>query len=200
MQNFVYLIGDQETKECAVVDPGWDVAAILKTIEQNGMKLSKILITHGHPDHTNGVDALLKKHDCPVVVHKKEAEFWGFPWSNLVKVEGGDEIHIGKLIVRAIHTPGHTPGSQCFLVENGLISGDTLFIKNCGRADLPGSNPKELYESLQKLRALSDATVLYPGHNYAEVPTSTLGEEKKHNPYLQFPTVQDFLRVMSGGF
>ncbi len=199
MQNFVYLIGDKEAKECVVVDPGWDVPTILKTAESDGLKITKILITHGHPDHTNGVESLLAKNDCKVYVQKHEADFMKFRWPNLIRVESGEMIDVGKIKIRAIHTPGHTPGSQCFQVENGLVSGDTLFINSCGRVDLPGSNPEQMYDSLQKLRALDDQVILYPGHNYADDPTSTIGSEKQTNPYLQFPNAKEFLRAMTGG-
>ena len=196
MQNFIYLIGDKEARECAVVDPGWDPPAILQTAEREGMTITKILITHGHPDHTNGVEALQKASECNVYAHKKEAEFWKLSWKNLIKLDDGDTIDVGKIKIRALHTPGHTPGSQCFHGENRLFSGDTLFIGNCGRVDLPGSSPRELFESLQKIKAIKDSTVLCPGHNYADVPTITLGEEKKHNPYLQFRTVQEFVNMV----
>jgi glyoxylase-like metal-dependent hydrolase (beta-lactamase superfamily II) len=117
--------------------------------------------------------------------------------SDLSLCESGDEIAVGAQRIRLLHTPGHTPGSQCFLVGDSLISGDTLFIGGCGRVDLPGSDPAQMYDSLvNKLRALPDDTVLYPGHDYAERPTSTIGQEKQRNPYMRFKRLEDFLGMM----
>ena len=138
-----------------------------------------------------------------MVVHKAELPFvhrlTGLSASDVVPVEGGDEVAIGNLKVKFVHTPGHTPGSQCFLVGNALVSGDTLFIGSCGRVDLPGSNPEDMYRSLtQVLGALPDETLLYPGHNYADRPRSTLGDEKRTNMMMRFRTLGDFLSVMGG--
>ncbi len=208
MQNFVYLIGDPETRECVVVDPAWDIDAILNAAATDGMQLRGALVTHTHPDHVGGelfgfdipgVEKLLAKAPLKVYVHKAEREFVRGFGSDLVAVEGGDTVEIGRLTVTFIHTPGHTPGSQCFLVDGRLISGDTLFIRSCGRTDLPGSDPKEMYYSLtQRLGALPEDTVVFPGHNYGGTST-TIGSEKQQNPMMRFPSMSDFLRVMGGG-
>lgn len=198
MANFIYLIGDKESKECAVIDPAWEVPAIFDQAEKDGMKISKILITHGHPDHTNGINAVLEKTDCQVYLQKKEAEWLSWKGAGIVPLASGDTIDIGKIRLRAIHTPGHTPGSQCFNIENTLISGDVLFVDACGRVDLPGSDPREMYESLLKLKQLDDSAVLYPGHNYGPTPTATIGEQKESNPYLKFASLESFLSVMGG--
>ncbi len=208
MQNFVYLIGDPGTRECIVVDPAWDIDAILNAAATDGMQLRGALVTHTHPDHVGGelfgfdipgVEKLLAKAPLKVYVHKAEREFVRGFGSDLVAVEGGDTVEIGRLTVTFIHTPGHTPGSQCFLVDGRLISGDTLFIRSCGRTDLPGSDPKEMYYSLtQRLGALPEDTVVFPGHNYGGTST-TIGSEKQQNPMMRFPSMSDFLRVMGGG-
>jgi hydroxyacylglutathione hydrolase len=198
LRNFVYLIGDKEGKECAVVDPAWDVPLILREAEKDGMTISKILITHGHPDHTNGIEEILGKTKAKVYIQKKEAEWLAWKNSDIVKLESGDSLEIGKIRLKTIHTPGHTPGSQCFLLENALVSGDVLFVDSCGRVDLPGGDPKAMYESLMKLKSLEDETILYPGHNYGETPTSTLESQKKNNPYLRFASLESFLDVMGG--
>jgi glyoxylase-like metal-dependent hydrolase (beta-lactamase superfamily II) len=115
----------------------------------------------------------------------------------MILVDSGDTAEIGNLTLKFIHTPGHTPGSQCFLVENSLISGDTLFVGSCGRVDLPGSDPEQMYYSLnQKLRNLDESTVVYPGHAYSSDATSTIGREKRHNMYMRFETLDDFLDAM----
>jgi glyoxylase-like metal-dependent hydrolase (beta-lactamase superfamily II) len=207
MQNFVYLIGDAKSRKVAVVDAAWEIDTILRIAAQDNMELTHAFVTHTHPDHIGGrfagveiegVTELLSKCKAKVVVHKAEAEFLkGLSPSDLVKAESGDKIHVGGLQIQLLHTPGHTPGSQCFLVENRIVSGDTLFIGSCGRVDLPGSNPEQMYYSLtQKLMALPDDTVLFPGHNYSDQTTSTMGEQKRIIPYLQFHSLKQFLTAM----
>lgn len=208
MQNFVYLIGDPETRECVVVDPAWEIDAILAEAAADDMRIRDVLITHTHQDHVGGhlfghdipgVAELLEKNPAKVHVHKAEREFLRGFGSDLVKVEGGDTLAVGNVPLTFIHTPGHTPGSQCFLVDGRLVSGDTLFIRSCGRTDLPGSDPSEMYRSLtQRLGALPDATVVLPGHNYGGSHT-TIGDEKRGNPMMRFPSMTDFLRAMGGG-
>jgi glyoxylase-like metal-dependent hydrolase (beta-lactamase superfamily II) len=212
MQNFVYLLGDPTTREAAVVDAAWDVETIVRTAEADGYRITKDLVTHFHPDHLGGdlmghsirgAAELVAKVPAKVYIHKAELPFvhrlTGLSQSDLVPVEGGDEVAIGNLKVKLLHTSGHTPGSQCFLVGNALVSGDTLFIGSCGRVDLPGSNPEDMYRSLtQVLAALPDETLLYPGHNYADRPRSTLGDEKRTNMMMRFRSLGDFLSVMGG--
>lgn len=195
MANYVYFVGDPNTREVAVVDPAWDVDRIVELAQENDVTISKILITHSHFDHINGVEDLLNRTKAKVYINKAEAEFMKAVWPDLVKVESGDTTTVGQVDITFIHTPGHTPGSQCFLVQNTLVSGDTLFIGACGRCDLPGSSPEDMYHSLtQKLMKLDDRTILFPGHNYARKPSSTIGDERRTNPYLQFQSLQDFLR------
>jgi hydroxyacylglutathione hydrolase len=195
MANYVYVVGDANSREAAVVDPAWDIDRIVEVAEENGLTITKILITHSHFDHINGVEGLLNRTKAKVYINKAEAEFMKAVWPDLVKVDSGDTTRVGDVEITFLHTPGHTPGSQCFLVQNHLISGDTLFIGACGRCDLPGSNPEDMYYSLtQRLAKLDDRTIVFPGHNYAARPYSTIADEKRFNPYLQFQSVQDFLR------
>src|SRR5215470_7646255 len=211
MQNFTYLIGDTLTREALVVDAAWDIPGLLQLAEQDGFTITKALVTHYHQDHLGGdfsghhiegAVELLEKIKAKVYINKTEAPFLarltGLSDSDMVKVDSGDKTTVGNMEVTFIHTPGHTPGSQCFLVENRLVAGDTLFINSCGRVDLPGSSPEDMYYSLtQKLAKLPDDTVLYPGHNYAEKPFATLGEQKRHNMFLRFNNLSDFLELMS---
>ena len=208
MQNFVYLIGDPETRDCIVVDPAWEIEQIVNTMAEDGMRLTGVLVTHTHQDHVGGhlfgfdipgIEELLERAPAKVYVHKAEREFLRGFGSDLVKVDGGDTVEVGRIAVTFIHTPGHTPGSQCFLVDGRLVSGDTLFIRSCGRTDLPGSDPKEMYTSLtRRLGALPDETVVFPGHNYGGSST-TIGDEKRQNPMMRFSSMSDFLRAMGGG-
>jgi glyoxylase-like metal-dependent hydrolase (beta-lactamase superfamily II) len=208
MQNYVYLIGDPEARQCVVVDPAWEIDTIVETAQRDDMTIAGVLVTHTHQDHVGGqlfgaeipgVEDLLEKVKAKVYVHKAEREFLKGFGSDLQKVEGGTEISVGRLTLTFIHTPGHTPGSQCFLVDGRLISGDTLFIGSCGRTDLPGGDPEQLYTSLTlRLGKLPDETILFPGHNYGG-SFSTLGDEKRQNPFMRFTSLGDFLRVMGGG-
>lgn len=211
MANYVYLIGDPETRECAVVDAAWDVDAIVETAEADGYRITHDLVTHFHPDHLGGelmghqiigAAELTARVEAKVVIHKAELPFikrlTGLGASDVTAVEGGDEIRVGAIPITLLHTPGHTPGSQCFLVGGSVVSGDTLFIGSCGRVDLPGSNAEDMYRSLTGvLAALPDETLLLPGHAYAERSTSTIGEEKRSNMTMRFPSLKDFLSVMS---
>ena len=212
MQNFVYLVGDPVARECVVVDPAWEIDTIVDTARADGMRLTGALVTHTHQDHVGGslaswgmpgripgVEELLARVPLKVYVHKAEREFLPGLGSDLVQVDNHDTLSIGRLALTFLHTPGHTPGSQCFLVDDRLVSGDTLFIGSCGRTDLPGSDPSDMYYSLtQRLAALPDDTILLPGHNYGG-PSSTIGDEKRGNPFMRFAALGDFLRTMGGG-
>lgn len=193
MQNFIYLLGDPATREAAVVDPGWEIPTILATAQQDGYRLTQVFVTHAHFDHVMGLGELLNAVDLPVYVQREEAPALKIDPSNLKSVRSGEVVRVGTVPVTLLHTPGHTPGSQCLLVDDRLVSGDTLFIRGCGRCDLPGGDPRALFESLTgTLKKLDDHTVLYPGHNYAPMPTSTLGEEKRENPFLRLETLEQF--------
>ena len=197
MQNFVYLVGDPQRREAAVVDPGWEVPAILAAAKQDGYRITAAFVTHHHFDHVQGLGELLEAVDVPVYAHRADAPEVGIARSSLKPIAGGDTVLVGGVPVTLIHTPGHTPGSQCLLVDGRLFSGDTLFIGSCGRCDLPGGDPTQLYESLAKqLRPLDDETVLYPGHHYAPEPHVALGAEKRSNPFLSAATLHDFLRLV----
>lgn len=194
MQNYVYLIGDRDAGVAAVVDPGWEPQTILDAAAKVGLKLTHIFITHTHFDHINAVEEVLKKTDAQVCVHKDEAPFLKFAKKNILRTEAGQKVKVGNMEIEFLHTPGHSPGSQCFLVQGNLISGDTLFINACGRTDLPGGDPQQLYHSLHDcLAKLPPGTILFPGHNYAQRPTSTIGDEKKENPYLAAQSLDQFL-------
>jgi len=199
MQNFVYLIGCAEKREVAVVDPGWDSDKIIEMAKRDDLKITSIFISHAHFDHVNVLHELLQATDAKVYLQKDEVEFLKVPQTNLHPTESGDKVSIGTIDATFIHTPGHTPGSQCFYVGNKLISGDTLFINACGRTDLPGGSPEDLYQSLtQRLMKLPDETILYPGHNYAAEATSTIKREKENNPFLLCQSLDQFLMMVRG--
>lgn len=210
MANFMYLIGDPQSREALVVDPAWDVASLLDFAEADGYAVNGALITHYHPDHVGGdlfglsiegVGKLLERQPVPLYVNKHEAEgvkvVTGVSDSDLRRVEGGDRLELGRVEVRFLHTPGHTPGSQCFLIGNRLVAGDTLFVEGCGRVDLPGGDPEAMYHSLTgTLAKLPPETVLFPGHNYGSTPTSTIGEQLERNHYLRVPSLENWMQLM----
>lgn len=209
MANFTYLVGSRSTREVAVVDPAWDIDGLLDHVGKRGYTLVAALATHYHPDHIGGgmhghsiagVAELLAKNPVKVYVHRAEADgvrkVTGVSASDLKQVDSGDKLAVGPVEIEFLHTPGHTPGSQCFRVKNTLVSGDTLFIDGCGRVDLPGSDAEQMYHSLQRLKALPDDTLLLPGHNYSAVPRATLGETKKTNAYLAVKDLTTWRRVM----
>jgi glyoxylase-like metal-dependent hydrolase (beta-lactamase superfamily II) len=203
MQNFTYLVGSKSTREVAIVDPAWDIDSLLNIIDERGYTLTSALITHYHPDHcggsfgsksVEGIAELLEKRSVKSYVNKLEAagvkKVTGISDSDIVKVESGDKLTIGSVDVEFLHTPGHTPGSQCFRIKDTLVSGDTLFINGCGRVDLPGSNSEDMYHSVQKLASLPDDTILLPGHNYADVPSASMADTKKVNVYMRVSSLE----------
>ncbi len=211
MQNFTYLVGSKETREVAIVDPAWDVQGLLDLIDEREYKLTGALITHYHPDHcggsfgqnnVEGVAELLSKRPVKIYTHKLEADgvkkVTGISDSDMVKVDSGDTLDIGDVEVEFLHTPGHTPGSQCFMIKQTLVSGDTLFIDGCGRVDLPGSDTEDMWHSIQKLAGLPDETLLLPGHNYSAVPNAALGDVKQHNTYMRIGDLETWKQMMGG--
>ena len=195
MVNFVYLIGDRATGEAVVVDPAYAVDDILAVLAADDMRLTGVLATHYHSDHVGGnmggypiegVSALLEREQVPVHVQADESPYvrkvTGLGDADLVTHRSGDRVRVGELDIELIHTPGHTPGSQCFLVEGSLVSGDTLFLDGCGRTDLPGGDPLALYESLtQRLAKVPDDAILFPGHLYSPEPSASMGDTRQHN-------------------
>ena len=209
MDNFIYLVGSKSTREVAIIDPAWDIDALLTHIKEKDLKLTSVLVTHYHPDHIGGgmgghsiegIAELLEKDPVKIFVHKLEAEgvkkVTGVSDIDLNIVESGDHLTIGKNDIEFLHTPGHTPGSQCFKVNNNLVSGDTLFVQGCGRVDLPGSNSEDMFHSLQKLSALPDETILYPGHNYSAEPYESMERVKEINTYLRIEDLDMWKQIM----
>ena len=213
MANFMYLVGDPQSRKALIVDPAWDVDSLVRIAREDGYEIAGALVTHYHPDHVGGdlfglqvqgVATLLEQESVPLYVNKHEAEglkiVTGVSDNDMRKVDDGDTLGVGDLTIRFMHTPGHTPGSQCFLVGDRLVAGDTLFVQGCGRVDLPGSDPDQMYYSLtQKLAKLPPETVLYPGHDYGMTETSTIADELKNNIYLRISSIEDWRRLMGRG-
>lgn len=211
MVNFAYLIGDRQTGDAVLVDPAYAVRELVDVAEAEGLRVTGVLATHYHPDHVGGsmlglaiegIAELLADARVSAKVHVQAEEadgirrVTGASRSDLVTHRSGDVVAVGAIPVTLLHTPGHTPGSQCFIVGDRLVSGDTLFLDGCGRTDLPGGDPDALYESLtQRLARLPDDTVLYPGHLYAPEPHLPLGEVRRRNYVFRVPTL-DAWRAM----
>lgn len=209
MANFTYIVGSADTREVVVVDPAWEVEALVAHIDEKDYSLVGALATHYHPDHVGGgmrnnniagVAELIGLRPLKVYVNEKEADgvikVTGLSESDIVRVASGDTMEVGPVQVQFLHTPGHTPGSQCFRIKKTLVSGDTLFIDSCGRVDLPGSDKEDMYRSLQKLKSLPDDTLLLPGHNYSQVPNATMAEAKQVNAYLNVKDLDTWRQVM----
>jgi glyoxylase-like metal-dependent hydrolase (beta-lactamase superfamily II) len=194
MVNFVYAIGDRATGECVLVDPAYAPQQLVDAVAADGMRVVGALATHYHADHIGGsifgydiagITALLDIVDCPIHVQRAEV-----PWvvrssgageDSLVAHESGDVVLVGDVEIELVHTPGHTPGSQCFLVRRKLVSGDTLFLDGCGRTDLPGSDHAQMIESLRRLSKVDDDIVLFPGHRYSVASSATMAAVKQSN-------------------
>jgi hydroxyacylglutathione hydrolase len=194
MVNFVYAIGDRSTGECLLVDPAYAVKDLLDVVAADDMSVTGVLATHYHPDHIGGsmmgysiegIDELLEHVDCPVHIQADEREWVQKQTSvtdeHLITHASGDVLRVGDVEITLLHTPGHTPGSQCFLVEGRLVAGDTLFLEGCGRTDLPGSNAAQMMESLRRLALVPDETILFPGHRYSVASSATMELVKQTN-------------------
>ncbi|MGA2972936.1 MAG: MBL fold metallo-hydrolase [Candidatus Bathyarchaeia archaeon] len=191
-QNFSYIIGDEKTKSAALVDPAWEVDNLLAQCEELGLKVTRVINTHSHHDHVEGNEAVAKRTGAKVVMHEKS------PVRKDIAVKDGDAIEVGSLTVKVIHTPGHCPDHICLLVDGKLLTGDTLFVGECGRTDLAGGNSGDLYDSLvKKILPLDDSIEVYPGHDYGNKPSTTIGNERKNNYTLKPRTREEFIKFMA---
>ena len=204
MVNFAYLIGDTESREAVVVDPAYAPGDLLDVLEADGMRLTGVLATHHHPDHIggqmmgfdlDGLTGLLERTQVPVHVQSAEAD-----WvtkvtgvTDLVPHENDDVVTVGDIPIRLLHTPGHTPGSQCFLVDGRLVAGDTLFLQGCGRTDFPGGDVAAMYTSLQRLGSLAGNPVVYPGHRYSDEPHAPLLDVRRSNVVFRPRSAEEFV-------
>lgn len=190
--NFSYVIADDTARQAAVVDPSFNSDVIIQLLKNRGLNAEYVINTHGHTDHTAGNEDIKSSFGAKIVAHRL---------SKIHKATGvvdGDTINVGAVSIKVIHTPGHTADSICLLVDGKLLTGDTLFVGECGRTDLPGGNPEDMYRSLfQRLMKLDDSIEVYPGHDYGTRPHSTIGMEKKTNYVLEKRTLQEFVEFMS---
>lgn len=187
MENFIYLIEDRASKRAAVVDPAWDVPRVLELAGEHDLRITDILLTHSHHDHVNGIEDVLRAGDAQLHLLKAEARFWDSYLDLPTLHHGGDRIRLGDTEIEVLHTPGHTPGSACYRISDQLITGDTLFVFGCGRCDLRGGDPEQMFHTLSDMkRDLPERTLILPGHNYAAKPVSTFAEQVEGNPFLHF--------------
>ena len=194
MENFIYLLEDTQTKRAAVIDPAWDVPSILNKANQLELQITDILLTHSHHDHINGIEGILNHTSAQVHLLKPEYEFWDHELEKPALHHGGDRILIGSTEISLLHTPGHTPGSACYQVGNDLITGDTLFVYGCGRCDLHGGDPEQMFNTLKNMKTNLDTNmIIHPGHNYSVAETTTLGAQIEGNPFLHFEDQQQFV-------
>lgn len=191
MQNFCYIVEDEDTSESIIIDPSWDLIELEMVIKENNLKIKYIVNTHHHFDHTLGNEAMVESTKSSIIQHENSE------LKHDIAVKDGDVIEFGNSKLKVLHTPGHSKDSICLIGDGKIFSGDTLFVGNCGRIDLPGGSAKELYHSLfDVLYSLDDNLILYPGHNYGHKETSTIGQEKITNMVMQKRTEQQFLDMM----
>ena len=192
MRNFSYLIGDRETGDAVVVDPAYAAQDLVDALEADGMHLSGVLVTHHHPDH--------ERVSVPVHVNTLEADWvsrtTGIALSELTAHEHGDVVSVGDVDIELLHTPGHTPGSQCFLLDGRLVAGDTLFLEGCGRTDFPGGDVDAIYRSLQALAQLPGDPTVFPGHWYSAEPSASLSEVRRTNYVYRASNLEQWRAVM----
>jgi glyoxylase-like metal-dependent hydrolase (beta-lactamase superfamily II) len=194
MQNFTYILEDENTSEGIIIDPSWELDEIMRIVHKNNLTIKYIVNTHHHFDHTIGNDTIKKETGAPILQYKTSTI------KHDLEVSDGDKIKFGNSELIVIHTPGHSKDSMCLIGDGKIFSGDTLFVGTCGRVDLPGGDARELYHSLVDiLRKMDDNLVMYPGHNYGSTPTSTLGTQKKMNFVMQPRTEAEFLEIMGIG-
>ncbi|MCU1698669.1 MAG: beta-lactamase domain protein [Mycobacterium sp.] len=211
MRNFSYLIGDRETGDCLVVDPAYAANDLVDALEADGMHLSGVLATHHHPDHVGGsmmgfelkgLAELLERVSVPVHVNSHEAEWISritcIPLGDLTSHDHGDKVNVGDVEIELLHTPGHTPGSQCFLLDGRLVAGDTLFLEGCGRTDFPGGNVDDMFRSLQALAALPGNPTVFPGHWYSTEPSAPLADVRRTNYVYRANDLEQWRMVMGG--
>ncbi|MEZ5673426.1 MAG: MBL fold metallo-hydrolase [Thiotrichaceae bacterium] len=178
MENFVYIIHDHSTNQATIVDPGWDVHKLLRFCENHQLQITQVLLTHSHYDHVNNLDELLAHCDAQVHLSEAEANFWGKRSKHFCLHQDNDMISLGETQIKLWHTPGHTPGSVCYHLGDYLLTGDTLFVRGCGRCDLAGGDAEQMFYSLQRLRnTCSPEMIIYPGHNYGVTPFSTMADQ-----------------------
>ncbi|HEY5111923.1 MAG TPA: MBL fold metallo-hydrolase [Acidimicrobiales bacterium] len=212
MRNFVYAVGDRETGDAVLVDPAYRPEELVAIVKADGMRVIGAVATHFHPDHVGGtlmanqhiagIAELQSGSRIPVHVQAEEVEWvkarTGVGDDVLLLHRNGDVVQVGATEITLLHTPGHTPGSQCLLVEGRLLSGDTLFIDGCGRTDLPGGDPGEMYKSLsERLALVSDETVLFPGHLYSPETSLTMGEVRRRNYVLEPRSSEQWLAMFA---
>ena len=191
MQNFCYIVEDEDTSESIIIDPSWDLIELEMVIKEKNLKIKYIVNTHHHFDHTLGNEAMVESTKAPIIQHENSE------LKHDITVKDGDIIEFGNSKLKVLHTPGHSKDSICLIGDGKIFSGDTLFVGNCGRIDLPGGSAKELYHSLfDVLYSLDDNLVMYPGHNYGHKETSTIGQEKITNMVMQKRNEQQFLDMM----
>ncbi|MEO9294553.1 MAG: MBL fold metallo-hydrolase [Nitrososphaera sp.] len=194
MANFTYIVADEEIGEAVVIDPSWELEKVFDALKKNGWTAKYVINTHSHFDHVLGNEQVTKITKAKIIQHNASQ------LDKDIAVSDGDIIRVGRIEMKVVHTPGHSKDSICLVLDGIIFTGDTLFVGNCGRTDLPGSDPKEMYNSLLNIISrLDDKLVIYPGHNYGQAPTSTIGFEKKFNLVLQPRTQQEFLEFIGAG-
>ncbi|HIE78157.1 MAG TPA: MBL fold metallo-hydrolase [Candidatus Thioglobus sp.] len=192
-ENSIHFIFDHASKKCSIVDPAWEADLFIDRVKERGYELTDIWLTHWHPDHTNAVDELAHKTGATITAGINEVPYLRLEHP-IKTVEDNDIVSIGNTDARIINTPGHTAGGICYALDGHLIAGDTLFVYGAGHCVMPGGSANIFFNSLQKLKQLPDDMMLHCGHDYGSTISSTMGEQKKGNPFLLIDDEDDFVR------
>lgn len=195
IRNYVYIIIDKGTKEAVIVDPSWELNRISEIINQLNVKVTTILLTHSHFDHTNLVDPIVKLFNSNVYMSAKEIEFYNFKCKNLYPVNHLDKIEIGSTPITCLHTPGHTVGSACYYISNRLFTGDTIFIEGCGACTSKGGSAEDMFHTFQMLKSVIAPHVrIYPGHSFGKKPGYQFGDLRTENIYYSLDKIEHFTK------
>lgn len=198
MDNLSYVITDLHSNHCIIIDPTWDINQLLSYVSVNQLNLTSVWLTHAHYDHIQGLETVIDQYpECPIMLHDSESSSISY-LKNLTLIRDGDELVCGDSVWTVLHTPGHSPGGVCFYSAPHLITGDTLFIGKCGRADITGADVELLYHSLQRLKQFPSDTIIYPGHHYGDTITDIMGVQLAKNPYLLASDKASFIRLRMG--
>jgi hydroxyacylglutathione hydrolase len=199
LENFCEILWCPRTREAAVVDPAFEIDRLLREAETRDLRLTKILITHTHADHIDGVEELVARTGAVTYVHALEAAKVAPLAREVVTVNDRMDVAIGGCGVRVLETFGHTAGGVCYLADGWVVTGDVLFVRSCGRSDFPGGDTRALWDSLQRLAALPEEFRIYPGHNYGPTATSSIATELRENPFLRCADFEQFRTLRDRG-
>ncbi len=192
--NYSYIIVDEACRQAVIIDPAWELERIYNKIDEINAVITGILLTHSHFDHTNLAESIAEKYNANIYMSNKEIEYYNFNCRRLIPLYEGDIFRLGETVIKSIHTPGHTAGSTCYLVNDSLFTGDFIFIEGCGVCTSSGASAREMFTSIQKIKSnISMETRIFPGHSFGKPPGYPLKYLLKNNIYFQIDIMDKFI-------